>query len=78
MEDIRDLIFQQLRGRRYRAVLTPERDGILSGVEDAAETAKNIGVEWKCLSEEGGRLKRASPLPRSLPRRRRWPLRKSR
>ena len=61
MEDIRDLIFQQLRGRRYRAVLTPERDGILSGVEDAAETAKTIGVEWKCLSEEGGRLKKGEP-----------------
>lgn len=61
MEDIRDIIFKEIRRRRYRAVLTAERDGLLSGVEDAARTAAELGVRWSCGLPEGGRLERGVP-----------------
>lgn len=53
MEDIRDFIFKNICQRRYRAILLPERDGILSGVEEAAKKAEELGVEWTCSCKEG-------------------------
>ncbi len=56
MQDIRDLIFRDICGKRFRAVLLAERDGILSGAEDAAEIARELGVNWQCDCPEGGKL----------------------
>ncbi|SFQ10808.1 nicotinate-nucleotide pyrophosphorylase (carboxylating) [Oscillibacter sp. PC13] len=61
MVDVRDQIFAGIRDRKYRAVLTPERDGILSGAAEAAKTAETLGLEWKCACDEGGRLKEGVP-----------------
>ncbi len=61
MEDIRDIIFRNIRHRLYRATLAAERDGVLSGVEDAAKTAEELGIRWSCALPEGGRLKQGAP-----------------
>ncbi len=61
MEDIRNIIFKNIQCRSYRAVLVAERDGLLSGVEDAAKTAAALGVQWRCGLDEGGRLHRGVP-----------------
>ncbi len=58
MQDIRDVIFHEIRERKYRAVLLPEADGVLSGVEDAARKAAELGLEWQSTSREGGTLSR--------------------
>lgn len=56
MQDIRDLVFQDICGKQFQAVLLAERDGILSGAEDAAEIARELGVNWQCDCPEGGKL----------------------
>lgn len=58
MQDIRDVIFHEIRERKYHAVLLPEADGVLSGVEDAARKAAELGLEWRSTSREGGILSR--------------------
>lgn len=61
MGDIRDIIFKEIQHRRYRAVLIPERDGLLSGVEDAVKTAAELGVQWNSECREGDRLRKGVP-----------------
>ena len=61
MGDIRDIIFKEIQHRRYRAVLIPERDGLLSGVEDAVKTADTLGVRWNSECREGDRLRKGVP-----------------
>ena len=61
MEDVRNIIFKDIQHRRYRAVLTPERDGLLSGVEDAVKTAAALGVQWNSGCREGDRLRKGVP-----------------
>lgn len=61
MGDIRDIIFKNIRHRLYRATLVAEREGLLSGVEDAAKTAAELGVRWSCGLPEGGRLEQGVP-----------------
>lgn len=53
MEDIRDLLFQSLEGRRFRAVLTAERAGVLSGAAEAMAKAAQLGVELELCKGEG-------------------------
>lgn len=53
MEDVRDLLFQSIQDRRFCAVLTAERAGVLSGVEDAYRHAKAIGIELELCKKEG-------------------------
>lgn len=61
MEDVRNIIFKNIQDRSYRAVLTAERDGILSGTESAARTADALGVQWSCRLREGDRLHKGIP-----------------
>lgn len=56
MQDIRDVLFRDIAERRYRAVLLPERDGFLSGVEDAVRKTQELGIEWRSELREGDRL----------------------
>lgn len=44
MQDIRDQVFRDICGKKFRAVLLAERDGVLSGVEEAVKTAQELGV----------------------------------
>jgi len=61
MTDIRDTLFATISERKYRAVLTPERDGILSGVDDAMKAAAELGVIWQSTYKEGDALKTGIP-----------------
>lgn len=56
MKDIRDQIFRQLAGKRFRAVLTVEQAGILAGTRMAEHQAKALGVELHLCKPEGGQL----------------------
>lgn len=56
MQDIRDQIFRDICGKKFRAVMLAERDGVLSGVEEAVKTAQELGVIWKSDCKEGDRL----------------------
>ena len=53
MQDIREELFRKIRTKRFRAVVTPERSGVLSGVSDAARAAEECGCEWISQAEEG-------------------------
>ena len=56
MNDIRDALFREIQTKTFRAVLTTERSGVISGVEEAAECAARLGVQWTCGLEEGAAL----------------------
>ena len=56
MNDIRDALFREIQTKTFRAVLTTERSGVISGVEEAAECAARLGVQWTCSLEEGAAL----------------------
>lgn len=53
MEDVRDIIFQDILEKEFHALLIPEKDGILSGVDDAMEQADVIGVKLEMYYKEG-------------------------
>lgn len=61
MADIRDYIFAGIRERSYRAVLTPERRGILSGIDEATHVAEELGLTWNCSCREGEALEPSTP-----------------
>lgn len=56
MQDIRDQVFRDICQKKYRAVLLAERDGILSGVEEAAKAAEELGVIWHSDCKEGDKV----------------------
>lgn len=58
MPDIRDVIFQNISRCTYRAALTAEKEGILSGVEDAVKKAEEIGVQLVWSGQEGEPLRK--------------------
>ena len=56
MKDIRDIIFRAIEGKRFRAVLTAERAGVLSGVEKVRARAEELGIVVELCKEEGETL----------------------
>lgn len=62
MEDIRDVIFRDIIDKEFRAVLTPERDGCLSGVSEAEKLAEEIGVKLTFFSKEGDNISKGVPI----------------
>ena len=62
MNDIRDILFQDIHLKRFRAVLSTERSGVISGIEEAAELASHIGVQWDCRLAEGAGLAANEPI----------------
>lgn len=58
MEDIRDVIFKDIINKEFNAVITTEADGILSGVAEAEEEIKEIGIKLKWYKNEGDPVKR--------------------
>ena len=58
MDDIRNTLFQNISGRRFRALLTAERAGVLSGVDAAKEQAAALGVEIEICKREGEEIGR--------------------
>jgi nicotinate-nucleotide pyrophosphorylase (carboxylating) len=53
MEDIRDTIFRGIINEEFNAIITSERDGILSGVSEAEEQVREIGIKLKWYKNEG-------------------------
>ena len=56
MTDIRDILFEGIAEKRFRAVLTAERSGVLSGVEEAYACAEDIGIQLEICKKEGDEL----------------------
>lgn len=56
MEDIRDVLFEGIASKRFRAVLTAERSGVLSGVEEARACAGALGIELELCKGEGAEI----------------------
>ncbi len=54
--DVRDLMFQGMENKKFRAVLTAERSGVLSGVEAARARAKALGITLELCKTEGDEL----------------------
>lgn len=57
MQDIRDIIFKEISDERFKALISTEKDGCLSGVEEAEKAAAEIGVTIKLFHNEGARIK---------------------
>lgn len=53
MTDIRDIIFSDIGHKKFRAVLTAERSGILSGVEEALSKAAELEIDLELCKKEG-------------------------
>ena len=62
MEDIRDTIFKDIAGKEFRALLIPERDGCLSGVEEAKKLTEEIGAGLRLFLNEGDGIKAGKPI----------------
>ncbi len=58
MEDIRDIIFKDIENKKFKALLIPESDGCLSGINDAIKIANEIGVEIEFYYNEGSLIKK--------------------
>ncbi len=56
LNDIRDTLFFKIKEKKFSAVLTAERCGILSGVNVAYTVADEIGVSLKICKKEGDLL----------------------
>lgn len=54
--DVRDLLFQGIEAKRFRAVFTAERSGVLSGVEAARARAEALGITLELCKAEGDEL----------------------
>ncbi len=62
MEDIRNMIFKNIADREFRAILIPERDGCLSGAEEAQKLTEEIGGKLKLFLREGDSVKAGEPI----------------
>ena len=56
MDDIRDVLFHGIQNKKYRAVLTAERSGVLSGAQAACDCAKELGFTLELCKAEGEEL----------------------
>lgn len=53
MQDIRDVIFKEISEKKFRALITAEKNGCLSGVEEAEKMAREIGISINLYHKEG-------------------------
>lgn len=61
MQDIREVLFHKIENKRFRAHLIPERDGVLSGCEEAGRIAGELKIDLTLHLKEGGRLVKDEP-----------------
>ncbi len=62
MDDIRDLIFRNIYDKKFKALLTAEKDGILSGVNEAIKTASDLCIEIEMFYIEGDKISQGDVL----------------
>ena len=53
MTDIRDILFESISSKRFRVIITAERSGVLSGVQDAFRCAQELGIQLELCKGEG-------------------------
>lgn len=53
MVDLRDIIFQSIADQEFKAIISVEKDGCLSGVGMALKQAEEIGVRLEFYKKEG-------------------------
>lgn len=58
MIDIRDNLFKDIEHKKFRAIVTTERSGILAGVQDARKIADDLGIQLEICKKEGDNLSR--------------------
>jgi nicotinate-nucleotide pyrophosphorylase (carboxylating) len=58
-QDIRDLIFVNIRDKKYIAHISAQGEGILSGIEWLKKACKNIGLHLKSCKKSGARVRPA-------------------
>lgn len=56
MDDIRNVLFRDIQDKQYRAILTAERSGVLSGTGAAYACAQELGFTLKLCKAEGEEL----------------------
>jgi nicotinate-nucleotide pyrophosphorylase (carboxylating) len=56
MKDIRDDIFKEIFDKKFKATLTVEANGTISGCSYAIEEAKDIGIELKLNFSDGDKV----------------------
>lgn len=58
MKDIRDILFRDIENKKYRAVLSADRAGVLAGTDEAKRRAADIGIELEMCRKDGDDLSR--------------------
>lgn len=53
MGDIRDELFREIASKRFRAVLTAERAGVLAGTDAARQRAQELGIALEVCKRDG-------------------------
>lgn len=61
MQDIRDILFHGISSKRFLARITPEADGVVSGLDNAFDIAKKLGAEWHSELKDGDLLRAGVP-----------------
>ena len=56
-QDIRDLIFAGVRGKKYVAHISAQTEGILSGIEWLKKACDNLGINLTIWKKNGARVK---------------------
>lgn len=62
MIDIRDIIFKNNIDKKFEALLIPERDGCISGVDNAIKVAEEIGAKLEFFYKEGDWINEGEPI----------------
>lgn len=61
MSDIRDILFKKIASRKFVALLIPETNGVVCGLEKAAEIACVLGVHWCTGLQDGNAVSAGIP-----------------
>ena len=56
-QDIRDLIFQSVKGKKWSAHLSARGDGILSGTRWLKKACKDLGIRLRRCRKDGARIR---------------------
>lgn len=62
MEDIRDIIFKDIKEQEFKGILIPESNGCLSGVNYAISLANEIGINIEFYYKEGSIIEKGKPI----------------
>jgi len=58
-QDLRNIIFQPVKDRKYQAMIIAEEPGILSGTRYLEETATSFGITLIECKSDGSRVKKS-------------------